>query len=248
MKDSPSPDWIALKKSMDREYSQVRSLGGDADAALDLSWALQHPGEAGNVLEVRTRRKAIEADILKNAAEEEARIKEERQAARRKDATWFEITFRPYIERQESEALDGDILAVAMNFIGLKDFIGTLTDLWNMLNRGDIIDRCKIDTRDPSWPKSARILRKRLPMLASNLGVMKTHVYENITYSEAHTRFGDAIHKIPKGRTPDDFIKQDRIIIISPTRLKALTTFNLELSTHEDARSTVNQRNEKGIC
>lgn len=82
-KPAPRPDWIRLKKDLEREHYQIGALGGDLDGALDLTYALRHPGEVGTALEVRSKRKAMEEEILRNAAIMEQEVREAKVRAAR---------------------------------------------------------------------------------------------------------------------------------------------------------------------
>lgn len=80
---SPSPNWLQLKKDLEREHYRISSQPGDLESMLDLDYALKHPGEVGTALEVREKRKKMEAEILTNAAKMEAEVREAKERAKK---------------------------------------------------------------------------------------------------------------------------------------------------------------------
>lgn len=84
----------------------------------------------------------------------------------------FEKLFKDVIDRRDSDAMEGDPLAVALDHVSRMDgFVGTAGQLHEWLNDPelDIPERCHIDVKDKVWPRSGITLGIHLPRLIAPL-------------------------------------------------------------------------------
>jgi hypothetical protein len=135
----------------------------------------------------------------------------------------FEALFKKVIERRDSDSMEGDPLAVAIEHVaGLGGFAGTAEQLHEWLNSPglNIPAACYLDAKDRAWPRSSIALGIRLPRLIAPLRSRGVFVYQ-CRHHEVGKSFTDKVrdlHWAKKGAGA--YRDQDRMILISKTEIR----------------------------
>lgn len=135
----------------------------------------------------------------------------------------FEALFKKVIERRDSDAMEGDPLAVALEFVAARDgFVGTAGQLHEWLNDPgmNIPEACHIDIKDKTWPKSGIALGKRLPRIIAPLRSRGVFVYQCYHF-EVGRNFTDKVRDLNWAkRGSGAYRDQDRMILIAKADIK----------------------------
>ncbi|NLT37301.1 MAG: hypothetical protein GXX95_03970 [Methanomassiliicoccus sp.] len=134
----------------------------------------------------------------------------------------FEILFKKVIEQRDSDAIEGDPLAIALEHVAeIGGFVGTAAQLHELLNAPglDIPELCQIDTKDKAWPRGGIGIGMRLPRIIAPLRSRGVYVYQ-CHFSEIEETFGDGIKGLTRAWRDKPYIDQDRMIIISKDDIK----------------------------
>ncbi|MDW5562993.1 MAG: bifunctional DNA primase/polymerase [Methanomassiliicoccus sp.] len=138
----------------------------------------------------------------------------------------FEKMFKGVIERRDSDAMEGDPLAVAIEHVAsLCGFIGTATELHDWINdpSRNIPKICNIETKDKNWPKGGIALGIHLPRIIAPLRSRGTYVYQCYRY-ELEKDFDAKGLKVLDRPKADltRYREQERMIVISKREVKKI--------------------------
>jgi hypothetical protein len=138
----------------------------------------------------------------------------------------FETAFRSFIERRDSDAMEGDPLAVAVEHVAKQyGFVGTATQLHEWINdfQRNIPELCHIDTKDKGWPKSGIALGIHLPRIIAPLRSRGVYVYQAYRFELEKTFDVATLRTLDRPKADlTSFRDQERMIIISPREAKKI--------------------------
>jgi len=136
----------------------------------------------------------------------------------------FETAFKDVIERRDSDAMEGDPLAVAIEHVASqRGFVGTATQLHEWINdpKRGIAEMCHIDTKDRGWPRSGIALGIHLPRIIAPLRSRKVYVHQCYKFELDKAFDAGKLKDLDRPKADiTSYREQERMIIISTVEVR----------------------------